>query len=292
MISIRSWAFRSLISGTVLLASCGFKKTDSGVEYKVIEDNDDSAKVELGGALLLDMKFFNEKDTFSSAKLYKEPVRVPLPDSIPFAHSIEAVLATLHKGDSVVIKMSSDSLYKNIFQQEVPKELEENSKTTFEIRIVNVLTKDSVRKMQEAYMAEQQRAVQARQVQYQQDTIAIADYLKKNKIKAQRTMDGVYYTITKKGSGLVLQPGDTAKTFYAGRLLDGKPFDSNVGKDPFPVVVGVSGVIRGWHSALGKMKKGEKATVYIPSMLGYGEEGAGERIPPNSILVFDIEVVK
>ena len=145
-------------------------------------------------------------------------------------------------------------------------------------------------------MAKQQEEQLKRQMQYQMDTVKIAEYLKSKKIKASRTPDGVYYTIRKKQSGMTLMPGDTAMTFYAGRLLDGTQFDANFDaakneyKEPFPVVVGMSQVIRGWHSALMAMKKGEKATVYIPSALGYGDQGAGDRIPPNSILVFDIEV--
>ncbi|MCU0429676.1 MAG: FKBP-type peptidyl-prolyl cis-trans isomerase [Cytophagaceae bacterium] len=296
MNTIKQWAFRALFTGTVVLASCGFKKTESGVEYKVIEDKD-SAKVEAGGMVELNLNYYNEADTFISSKVNRGmPIQLMIPDSITTPHVFQEVLLLLTKGDSVHIKMSSDSLYKNVMGQPAPKGLDEGSKTLFEIRIVNVISKDSVSKLRAEYMAKQQQEQLKRQLQFQMDTTAIVEYLKKKKIKASKTADGVYYNITKKQDGLTLQPGDTANTYYAGRLLDGTQFDANFDaakkeyKDPFPVVVGVTGVIRGWHSALMAMKKGEKATVYIPSMLGYADQGAGDRIPPNSILVFDIEV--
>lgn len=290
MISIRTWALRTLISGTIVLASCGFKKTDSGVEYKIVEDKD-GPKVEAGGFVELTLNYYNEADSFKSAQR-GGPIQIPMPDSLRFKHSIEAVLLTLTEGDSVLIRMNSDSLYKNIFNSKPPKGMDEDSKTTFEIRVVKAYSKDSLRRMQEAYQAEQQAAIMKRQMQMQADTVAIKEYLTSKKIKAKRTLDGVYYVITKKQEGLELQPGDTANTFYAGRLLDGTAFDSNFGKDPFPVVIGESQVIRGWHSCLMKMKKGEKGTFYIPSVLAYGDQAAGDKIPPNSILVFDIEVAK
>jgi FKBP-type peptidyl-prolyl cis-trans isomerase len=60
--------------------------------------------------------------------------------------------------------------------------------------------------------------------------------------------------------------------------------------EPLPVSVGLGQVIPGWDEGLMLLKKGSKAKLIIPSPLGYGESGAGAMIPPNSILVFDVEV--
>ena len=84
---------------------------------------------------------------------------------------------------------------------------------------------------------------------------------------------------------------------YTGRTLDsGRVFDSNVDpkfnhQQPFEVNIGeIGAVIIGWTDALMQMKKGTKATVYIPSSLGYGPQGNGSEIKANENLIFDIEV--
>jgi FKBP-type peptidyl-prolyl cis-trans isomerase FkpA len=78
---------------------------------------------------------------------------------------------------------------------------------------------------------------------------------------------------------------------YKGKFLDGTVFDSNVEKiDPIVVNLGKAEVIIGWEEVLLLVKKGGKYTFYIPSLYCYGDTGSGKRIPPNSILVFEMEI--
>jgi len=123
-------------------------------------------------------------------------------------------------------------------------------------------------------------------------------------LKAQKTQSGLYYVIEKEGTGEPTTPGTTLYVNYAGYLLGGALFDTSwpeVAKannqfdearpyEPLPVNVGIGQVIPGWDEGLMLLKKGSKAKLIIPSPLGYGESGAGELIPANSILVFDVEV--
>lgn len=288
---------KSILFATVafafLLQSCKeYKTTDNGLQYKIIFDSA-GTPTELGGLSYVHMVYTNEKDTFESIKANMGmPIPIRLPDSLIFKASLEEGLSLLSVGDSASFIVSTDSLYKNIFRAPKPKEIKDGSMTTFYIKVVKALSKDSVRSLENKMKEERLASEVKNQMQLQMDTVAIADYCKQNKIKAKRTPDGVYYVIKKAAEGITLMPGDTAKAFYTGKLLDGAQFDSNVGGEPFSVVVGYDQVIRGWHSGLMAMKKGEKATLYIPSALGYGERGAGGSIPPNSILVFDIEVLK
>ncbi|RKO91289.1 hypothetical protein BDK51DRAFT_15496, partial [Blyttiomyces helicus] len=90
--------------------------------------------------------------------------------------------------------------------------------------------------------------------------------------------------------------GNTVSCFYTGTLEDGRIFDSNnTGKKkpvPLKFKVGVGRVIRGWDEALLTMSKGEKAKLYIESEWAYGKKGMPEaRIPPNSPLIFEVELV-
>ena len=97
---------------------------------------------------------------------------------------------------------------------------------------------------------------------------------------------------TKPGTGAGAKDGDLLAMRYTGRLTNGKQFDSNVGagKKPFNVQLGPNaGVIQGWIEGLQGIKEGEKRTLKIPAVKGYGAQGGGDAIPPNADLVFDIE---
>ena len=116
-------------------------------------------------------------------------------------------------------------------------------------------------------------------------------YLKEQGLykKAQKTDSGIYYIVEKEGEGAHPTPADNITAHYHGTLLNGDVFDSSVDRGvPFKFQLGR--VIKGWQEAMGMMKPGGKAKFIIPSALAYGERGAGASIPPNSPLVFDIEL--
>ncbi len=99
--------------------------------------------------------------------------------------------------------------------------------------------------------------------------------------------------ILKEGSGQPAKTGDTVTVHYTGWLTNNTKFDSSVDRGtPFDFTLGQNRVIQGWELGVLGMKIGEKRKLTIPPELGYGSRGAGEAIPPNSILVFEIELLK
>ena len=88
----------------------------------------------------------------------------------------------------------------------------------------------------------------------------------------------------------MIEAGKKVKVHYKGTLADGTVFDSSVDRGQ-PAEFGVHEVIPGWTEALQLMREGDKWEVYIPSKLGYGERGAGAKIPPNSTLIFEVELI-
>lgn len=128
------------------------------------------------------------------------------------------------------------------------------------------------------------------------DDKLLQSYFAKNNIKATKTPSGMYYTISQKGLGPNAAPGKKVSMNYTGKTLDGNKFDSNVDPkfnhvQPFSFTLGQGQVIRGWDEGVQLLNLGSKATFYIPSAMAYGERGAGGSIPPNAVLLFDVEVL-
>jgi len=105
------------------------------------------------------------------------------------------------------------------------------------------------------------------------------------------TQSGLQYEILASGSGKSPSASDSVTVHYRGTLTDGTEFDSSH-KRGQPAVFPVNRVIPGWTEALQLMKEGDKWKLTIPPQLAYGERGAGKLIPPNSTLVFEVELIK
>jgi len=120
----------------------------------------------------------------------------------------------------------------------------------------------------------------------------IENYLNKRNIGFQKTENGLFYTLEQEGSGDFPQSGQYVKIHYTGKFFDGKVFDSSHQRnESFIFQLGEGRVIPGWDQGIPLFRVGSKGSLYIPPELGYGEQGAGGVIPPNSSLIFDIEVL-
>ena len=105
------------------------------------------------------------------------------------------------------------------------------------------------------------------------------------------TKKGVQYIMLKEGTGIKPKATDKVQVHYVGTLLNGTEFDNSV-KRGAPMEFAVTSVIEGWQDLLLEMKVGEKVKAWIPSALAYGEAGAPPSIPPNSLLVFEVELLQ
>lgn len=112
--------------------------------------------------------------------------------------------------------------------------------------------------------------------------------------KTTTTESGLSYEVTEVGTGEQPQAGDKVTVHYTGYLTDSAKtkFDSSLDRGkPFTFTLGKGQVIKGWDEGIALLKAGDKATLYIPSDLAYGERGAGQVIPPNADLVFEVELI-
>lgn len=104
------------------------------------------------------------------------------------------------------------------------------------------------------------------------------------------TPSGLQYMVLRQGNGARPKPGQKVRVNYEGKLLDGKVFDSSYERGQ-PAEFGLNQVIPGWTEGVGLMPVGAKYRFWIPAALGYGEQGAGNDIPPNATLTFDVELL-
>lgn len=157
-----------------------------------------------------------------------------------------------------------------------------------------LLTEEEMRNTLNDFSAELKTKFQDKQKQQGQDNLKkgeefLAENAKKEGVKV--TKSGLQYQVIKSGKGKTPKATDTVKTHYHGTLIDGTVFDSSVERNE-PAVFPVNGVIPGWTEALQMMKEGDKWRLFIPAKLAYGERGAGQKIQPNSVLIFDIELLE
>lgn len=140
-------------------------------------------------------------------------------------------------------------------------------------------------------------AAAAAAVSFGSPLIVLADDEEEVKVGEEVTSDsGLKYVVTKAGTGAKPNPGDFVKAHYTGWLNgfgeDGVVFDSSRDRGkPFSFRVGKGQVIKAWDEALLNMKIGERRRITVPPELGYGSRGAGNVIPPNSTLYFDVELL-
>jgi FKBP-type peptidyl-prolyl cis-trans isomerase len=119
------------------------------------------------------------------------------------------------------------------------------------------------------------------------------EFVEKNWPEAKKTQTGIRYIVMTEGQGETPKPGDRVSVLYVGRLLQGKVFDQTEDREhPFVFRIRRDMVIDGWDQVLQLMKKGEKRLVIIPPELAYGTRGQPPKIPRNSTLVFEIELLE
>jgi FKBP-type peptidyl-prolyl cis-trans isomerase len=183
--------------------------------------------------------------------------------------------------------------------QNLPEELKGTKELEYDLVLAGILTEaqfEKDKKTKEKELAKNVEKGIKRAEKVTKDTKKVIEDFKSNKLgsKLVKTSSGLQYLITKSGKGGKAESGSTVTVQYLGALMNGDSFDDSFsrGMEPFSFKIGEGMVIPGWEEGLTYFREGDKGYIFIPSKLAYGEEAQGEAIPPNSDLVFYIEMEK
>lgn len=150
-----------------------------------------------------------------------------------------------------------------------------------------IMTPDQADKYMRRYVKElQEQAIEASK---EEEQAFLAENKKRDGVIT--TESGLQYQVIKMGDGKKPTPENTVKVNYEGFLSNGTKFDSSIDRGE-PTSFRLNGVIKGWTEGLQLMPVGSKFTFYIPSELGYGAYGAGNKVPPYSTLIFEVELLE
>lgn len=281
----------SFVGGSFCYAQNGFKKLPSSLQYKIVKDVPGTYKTKLGDYMEFHLKslvHFPKGDSilFDSRKMNGNK---PLPYQVQppqFKGDLAEGFLLLTEGDSAVFRVSVDSIMKTGNQATSWFQKGKNMFVEYGVTVTKVRSHEAMQK--------EQKVSASKQVDI--DDQLLNSYFTQKGIKPMKTASGLYYTISQMGAGRKPIQGDNVCMNYTGMTLDGKKFDSNV--DPqfnhvnsFCFKLGMGQVIQGWDEGVALLPKGSKGTLYIPSTMAYGAQSPSPLIPPNSVLVFDVEVV-
>ncbi|HSI91753.1 MAG TPA: FKBP-type peptidyl-prolyl cis-trans isomerase [Adhaeribacter sp.] len=304
--------FVPVLAGVFLMQACQdkkakdeFTKTEGGLEYKLYGKDKDGKyepknapadttnTLKVGQVVTMQQIVKNDADSVLFSTYTGGQPAMAMMQPSTFGGSLEEGFAMLEPGDSAVFRVSADTLFAKAYQQPLPPFIKPGSKLTFHVKIDKVQSREEAMADQQKMAAEMQQKMMAQaEEQIKIEDELLKKYAKENNLNVQKTESGIYYAITKKGTGAKAKPGQTVAVHYRGTLLDGKEFDSSAKRGvPIEFPLGAGQVIQGWDEGIAQLNEGAKAVLLIPSPLAYGPQGAGADIPGNTPLRFDVELV-
>ncbi len=261
----------------------GYRRTWSGIHYKLLAIGEDNQKPEIGDFLTIEIKYKTIRDSvFFNGK---RRIQLIKPE---FKGSIDECFAMLSKGDKAEFIIYAADFFEKTLQTNLPSFISRTDDMKVEINLIDFQTVEDYEKQKIAFMKWIEDFGD-----YEKEILT--QYLQQQKLNIKPTASGLYYMRIEPGNGRKVKPGDTVTIDYEGRFLDGKFFDSTKKrKESFQFVYGTEWqVIKGLEEAIGMMEENEKALVILPSDLAFGPSGSSTGIiPPYTSLIFEVEVKK
>jgi FKBP-type peptidyl-prolyl cis-trans isomerase len=266
--------------GTVACTNSEYKKTKSGLMYKIIADGKGSFAKK--GEFIKFNLVQKLRDSLLATTYGTFPYYLPVDSPRPI-YSPTEIFTLLRKGDSAVTVLSADSIQRRQGGQ-LPPFIKKKDKIVISLRVLDIFPG------QTEMLAD--RKIESDK-EHDREAKAVEKYLADSNISATKTTAGVYIVIKDPGNGPQVDTGKQVLVHYTGKLLpSGKIFESNMtgpGNSPLKFVIGQHQVIPGWEEGLKQLHQGGKATLYIPAFLAY-DQRPGPGHTPYENLIFDVVV--
>jgi FKBP-type peptidyl-prolyl cis-trans isomerase FkpA len=270
-----------------------FKKTKGGMPYKLFS-NGKGEKLQPGN--FMKVQFAQKLNDSILVSTYPTGPRIlPVPPQ-SYPYDISEVIPQMRKGDSVYAVQLVDTFIKQN-PDKIPPAFKKGMKIITTIKVIDVYkTQEEAQAAEAADRETAFRNDKKVQAQLAKDIQVVKDYLSKNNIQAQSTPGGVYVQVVTQGAGPHVEKGKYVTLKYKGTTFAGKVFDSNMDTtfkhmEPLGFLAGKGQMMKGFDEAVLLLKQGDKARIFIPSALAYGEHPPSPAIGPNENLIFEVEVL-
>lgn len=259
---------------------------DSGLQYRLVDDLG-ADKPTMGDVILMDMSH-----SLGDSIIYQtDEIGFIINPNIGAPPEIRDILNLTGEGDSLQIQMTLGK-YANFTGLPISPLMDTTQLVTWNIRVKEIENESTVLERN-------------RKAQSQTDKELIEAFVVNNNLEVQTTDEGLYYVILQKGDNVFAKSGDEVFLEYSMSLLDGTLIDTSSeelarANDMFnpnrvygarSFILGDKEILQGWNIGLPKFSKGGKGKLLIPSVLAYGPSGYGSQIGPNTVIVFDLELV-
>ena len=280
----------SVLAIVMLSCSADYKKTPSGVVYKIFPGGSKDSAAGQGNVIKYNI-VYKVNDSVLYDNHGKMPEFFAISPQIVGSYSPFEIFTQLKKGDSAITTQSADTLIKKGMNRQLPFLKKGDQLKTF-IKVIEIFRVDSIaRKDYEAEALkdrprqekEAQEAIAKQKVKEEKELQA---YFAEKKMTPLKAPAGTYVVINEKGSGVPAAIGKFITVKYSGKgLVDNKVFDAGV----YIFQLGPGNAIQGWHDGIALFNQGGKGVLYVPGSLAYGPESGPAG--PGATLVFDVEVL-
>jgi FKBP-type peptidyl-prolyl cis-trans isomerase FkpA len=260
-----------------------FTEVDGGAIYYKLHmfgDNRETAKV--GDYITADISYL----TMGDSLFFKGKRTFQLAES-GFVGSIEQCFMMMAQDDSASFIISADGLFEKTLETNLPSFIAPNSNMKVGIRMYMIRSEVEYQREKEEFLAWIEDFGDYEQT-------VLRHFIEEQKINIEPSESGMYFIPLEQGDGRKVEKGDIVTVNYEGKFLNGEFFDSTVKrKQPFEFVYGTEWqVIRGLEEAIGKMRKGDRALIILPSELAWGADGSSTGIiPPFTSVIYEIELI-
>ncbi|MBL7732488.1 MAG: FKBP-type peptidyl-prolyl cis-trans isomerase [Chitinophagaceae bacterium] len=285
MKSINRMLFAIACISLLAMAGCNsgsYKKTAGGLPYKLIPGKD-TQKIRVGDYVKFTMEIKLNDDSVlrTTGKLPAYAMVQPNPRG----YDIEEMWTKLKVGDSAVITQLMDTIMKRN-PGPLPPQFKKGDRVVYYLKVLGVLKSDSLVRVEDEKAKKELLAAEIKEVE---------KYLADKKITAVKTPSGAFVEIINPGTGNPIDSGKYVTVYYTGTTFKGVKFDSNTDTafhhtEPMPFVVNTGSMMKGFDEGVQMLRKGGEGRIYVPSMLGYGNQPQTPLIQPFDHLVFDIKI--